>query len=205
MHTHTADLSKRSTNERAVFTNSELSLKYVDVYGFDFDYTLVHYTREVHRRIYEMARDRLVAKLKVCAVRLCPQLRSTFWRHVQGGFVYWIILCYHPYLVSLLFADLLSLHLLMFSELVRSWNWCPKLSHSSWVGGYKSLVKLWSCEQAVRSCTALCKMLLFIYAKTVVIDLHNFELACLKKEEEEEENWFLVFGNFLAHIALLCY
>ena len=36
--------------------------------------------------------------------------------------VYRIVLCYHPYLVSMLFADLLSLHLvtfLMFFILVR--------------------------------------------------------------------------------------
>lgn len=52
-------------NADAVFTNSELSLKYVDVYGFDFDYTLVHYTTEVHRLIYETSRDTLVDKLRV--------------------------------------------------------------------------------------------------------------------------------------------
>ena len=37
--------------------------------------------------------------------------------------MYWTVLCYHPYLVSLLFADLLSLHLvtfLMFLILVRN-------------------------------------------------------------------------------------
>lgn len=54
------DLMCRETNRHAVFTNSELSLKYTDVYGFDFDCTLVHYTSEVHRLIYELARDRLV-------------------------------------------------------------------------------------------------------------------------------------------------
>jgi len=27
--------------------------------------------------------------------------------------VYWTVLCYHPYLVSMLFADLLSLHLVL--------------------------------------------------------------------------------------------
>lgn len=48
-----------------MFTNSELSLKHVDVYGFDFDYTLVHYTTEVNKLIYELARDRLVEKLNV--------------------------------------------------------------------------------------------------------------------------------------------
>ena len=50
----------RQTNPHAVFTNSELSLKNTNVYGFDFDCTLVHYTSEVHRLIYELARDRLV-------------------------------------------------------------------------------------------------------------------------------------------------
>jgi len=28
-----------------------------------------------------------------------------------GWVVYWTVLCYHPYLVPMLFADLLSLHL----------------------------------------------------------------------------------------------
>jgi HAD superfamily 5'-nucleotidase-like hydrolase len=46
-----------------VFTNSEISLKHVDVYGFDFDYTLLQYTPEVHKLIYAMARKRLVEKL----------------------------------------------------------------------------------------------------------------------------------------------
>ena len=49
------------------------------------------------------------------------------------------------------------------------------------------------------SCTAQCKMLLFC-ANTVVRESAKFELARLKKEEEEveEENRFWRFGNFLA-------
>jgi len=31
-----------------------------------------------------------------------------------GWDVYWTVLCYHPYLVSMLFADPLSLHLVTF-------------------------------------------------------------------------------------------
>lgn len=65
-YTTLEDLLQRKTDESAVFTNSELSLKHVDVYGFDFDYTLVHYTKEVNKLIYELARDRLVEKLNVC-------------------------------------------------------------------------------------------------------------------------------------------
>ena len=35
------------------------------MYGFDFDYTLLQYTSEVHRLIYTMARKRLIDKLSV--------------------------------------------------------------------------------------------------------------------------------------------
>ena len=39
---------------------------------------------------------------------------NLMWKDMQGGLVYWTVLCYHPYLVSMLFADLLSLHLVTF-------------------------------------------------------------------------------------------
>ena len=44
----------------SVFTNSELSLGRVLVYGFDYDYTLVHYTEAVETHIYNQAKERLV-------------------------------------------------------------------------------------------------------------------------------------------------
>ena len=37
-----------------------------------------------------------------------PSIKATL--HIE----YWTVLCYHPYLVSMLFADLLSLHLVTF-------------------------------------------------------------------------------------------
>ena len=46
---------------------------------------------------------------------------STFNKDMYGGVVYWTVLCFHPYRVSLLFADLLSLYLVyivMFVSLV---------------------------------------------------------------------------------------
>ena len=71
----TDELSNREIQTQAVFTNSEISLKHVDVYGFDFDYTLLQYTPEVHKLIYAMARKRLVEKLSVSVFHvlvLCP-------------------------------------------------------------------------------------------------------------------------------------
>ena len=51
---------------------------------------------------------------------------SLMWKDMLGGVVYWTVLCYHPYLFSMLFADLLSLHLVTFFSLV----YVP--SFSSW-------------------------------------------------------------------------
>lgn len=60
------ELRDHVINRQAVFTNSELSLKYIDMYGFDFDYTLVHYKQSVLDLIYNLAKSRLVEQLKVC-------------------------------------------------------------------------------------------------------------------------------------------
>ena len=40
------------------------------MYGFDFDYTLIHYTVELHKFIYENAKDYLIGKagVRVCVV-----------------------------------------------------------------------------------------------------------------------------------------
>ena len=43
-----------------------------------------------------------------------PSYISLIWKDMKGGVVYRTVWCYHPYLVSLLFDDLLSLHLVTF-------------------------------------------------------------------------------------------
>ena len=60
-----AELQRYSTNGNAIFTNSEFSLKRIDVYGFDFDYTLAHYSKQLDAYIYQQARDALIDKLNV--------------------------------------------------------------------------------------------------------------------------------------------
>ncbi len=54
-----------SANPHAVFTNNEFSMKYIDVYGFDMDYTLVQYTTELHKYTYKMALNALLSELNV--------------------------------------------------------------------------------------------------------------------------------------------
>ena len=59
------------------------------------------------------------------------------------------------------------------------------------MGGFKRLVRLQSCQKVMGSCPAQCKMLLF-RTNTVVGESAKFELARLKKEEEEKTTWILV-------------
>ena len=41
-----------------------------------------------------------------------------------------------------------------FTQAYKILKWSPKQSHIPWVAGYKDLVRLWSCEKVVESCTA---------------------------------------------------
>ncbi|GMS96345.1 hypothetical protein PENTCL1PPCAC_18520 [Pristionchus entomophagus] len=45
---------------RAVFVNNDLDLSRIQIYGFDYDYTLAVYTRELNPLIYRLALKRLV-------------------------------------------------------------------------------------------------------------------------------------------------
>ncbi|RQM27020.1 hypothetical protein B5M09_006623 [Aphanomyces astaci] len=60
----TKTLPKQST--RNVFANNLLRLGQVEVIGFDYDYTLCHYTEELQRLIYNMARDAMVHDVHIC-------------------------------------------------------------------------------------------------------------------------------------------
>lgn len=52
-------------NPEAIFANNELSLANIEIYGFDYDYTLATYTPELHKLIFTLGRDALVNKLRV--------------------------------------------------------------------------------------------------------------------------------------------
>uniref|UniRef100_A0A7S3GA12 5'-nucleotidase domain-containing protein n=1 Tax=Palpitomonas bilix TaxID=652834 RepID=A0A7S3GA12_9EUKA len=56
----TSVMQRPKINPNAIFANTEVWLDKIDVYGFDFDYTLGNYTRAMESTIYEMARDILV-------------------------------------------------------------------------------------------------------------------------------------------------
>nr|KAG5698473.1 hypothetical protein BaRGS_022003 [Batillaria attramentaria] len=48
----------------AIYANNELSLANIEVYGFDYDYTLATYTPALHRLLFDLGKEALVRKLK---------------------------------------------------------------------------------------------------------------------------------------------
>ncbi len=57
-------------DSRSVFSNSKLSLSNIDVYGFDYDYTLARYKTSVEHYIHDSAKQILVQDLKYPSVFL---------------------------------------------------------------------------------------------------------------------------------------
>ncbi|KAM7282156.1 5'-nucleotidase domain-containing protein 3 [Ixodes scapularis] len=51
-------------NPFGVFANNELDISQIEVYGFDYDYTLAVYTEALHYLIYDLGRDWLINKFK---------------------------------------------------------------------------------------------------------------------------------------------
>jgi len=51
----------------AVYANNELKLGDIDVYGFDYDYTVACYSDSLNQLIYDLGRAGLMKYNKVCS------------------------------------------------------------------------------------------------------------------------------------------
>ncbi|XP_035012854.2 5'-nucleotidase domain-containing protein 3 [Hippoglossus stenolepis] len=49
-----------SVNPNTIFANNEMSLRDIEIYGFDYDYTLAFYSSHLHTLIFNIARDILI-------------------------------------------------------------------------------------------------------------------------------------------------
>uniref|UniRef100_A0A8P4KDH8 5'-nucleotidase domain-containing protein 3 n=1 Tax=Dicentrarchus labrax TaxID=13489 RepID=A0A8P4KDH8_DICLA len=57
-------ISTNSVNPNTIFANNEMSLRDIEIYGFDYDYTLAFYSRHLHTLIFDIARDILITNLR---------------------------------------------------------------------------------------------------------------------------------------------
>lgn len=55
---------KQLINPKGVFSNNEIDLKNVQIYGFDYDYTLAYYNVSLYKLIFNLARDTLIENYK---------------------------------------------------------------------------------------------------------------------------------------------
>ena len=57
-----------------IYANNEVDLAEVDIYGFDYDYTLAVYSNALNTMIYNTARRFLIEHFKVCFIAVAPSL-----------------------------------------------------------------------------------------------------------------------------------
>lgn len=55
---------KSLTNPHGVFANNELDLNEIEIYGFDYDYTLAYYNRNLFQLIFNLTRNLLITNYK---------------------------------------------------------------------------------------------------------------------------------------------
>ena len=55
-------------DEQAIFANNELGMRHIEVYGFDYDYTLASYSNTLHYLIYDLAVKELISTYGVRTV-----------------------------------------------------------------------------------------------------------------------------------------
>lgn len=65
----------QDVNPKGVFACNELDLREVQVYGFDYDYTLACYKPSMDYLLYNLGRDMLIQKYKV-KCELCCKRRA---------------------------------------------------------------------------------------------------------------------------------
>lgn len=61
-------ISNNFGNPDTIFANNEMSLQDIEIYGFDYDYTLAFYSKHLHTLIFNVARDILIQQHRVSTV-----------------------------------------------------------------------------------------------------------------------------------------
>ncbi|XP_050130586.1 uncharacterized protein LOC126607154 isoform X2 [Malus sylvestris] len=65
-------------NPKGIYVNKNLRLDNIQVYGFDYDYTLVHYSANLQSLIYDLAKEHMVNEFRYPEVCMAFKYDSTF-------------------------------------------------------------------------------------------------------------------------------
>ena len=77
-------------DEQAIFANNELGMRHIEVYGFDYDYTLASYSNTLHYLIYDLAVKELISTYGVRTVYTTHQHKKCNYQHSEV-LVPWVI------------------------------------------------------------------------------------------------------------------
>ncbi|MEQ2197596.1 hypothetical protein XENOCAPTIV_000807 [Xenoophorus captivus] len=72
----------KSLNSSVIYANNEVSLEEVDIYGFDYDYTLAQYSNELNMLIYDTAKAFLIEHFKGLLMKIDA------FHYIEPGTVY---------------------------------------------------------------------------------------------------------------------
>lgn len=75
-------------NPATIYANNEVNLAEVDIYGFDYDYTLALYSNALNTMIYNAAKGFLIEHFKVCFTVIILALELL----QLGCFIYYVLL-----------------------------------------------------------------------------------------------------------------
>lgn len=70
-------------DEQAIFANNELGMRHIEVYGFDYDYTLASYSNTLHYLIYDLAVKELISTYGVRTVYTTRQHKKCNYQHSE--------------------------------------------------------------------------------------------------------------------------
>lgn len=65
-----------------IYVNKNLRLDNIQVYGFDYDYTLAHYSPNLHRLIYDLAKEHMVNEVRLNFLLLLFYKFNLMWNSV---------------------------------------------------------------------------------------------------------------------------
>ena len=60
-------IASNAVDPDTIFANNEMSLRDIEIYGFDYDYTLAFYSSHLHTLIFNIAREILISNHRVSA------------------------------------------------------------------------------------------------------------------------------------------